>query len=101
MRQRSHLGEELRRVLHRVGDFGAARLESSGAEFLEFGLAAVVLAIVVAGVVVAATVVFVLCGGRRRVPGHVTLPLVREFFLDVPRPWQPPAAGMQSAAEEA
>src|SRR5258707_10619312 len=76
MGQRAHLGEELRRVLHGVGDFGAAGLESSGAEFLEFELAiiltAVVLAVVflavVVGIIVAAVIVVGGSGGRAGAP---------------------------------
>src|SRR5207245_3857244 len=66
MRQRAHLGEELRRVLHGVGDLSAAGLESSGPELLEFELAAVVLAVVVGGIVAAVAVIVVGGGGGRR-----------------------------------
>src|SRR5713101_2015245 len=68
MRQRAHLGEELRRVLHGVGDVGAAGFKSSGPEFLEFELTVVLVAVVfavVVGVVVAAVIVF---GGSGRGP---------------------------------
>src|SRR5258707_3586946 len=98
MGQGAHLGEELRRVLHGVGDFGAAGLESSGAEFLEFELAivlavvvlAVVFLAVVVGIIVAAVIVVGGSGGRAVAPSKA-LPHSREFSLDSPRAngWPP------------
>src|SRR5260370_18530549 len=93
MGQRAHLGEELRRVLPGVGDFGTAGLESSGAEFLEFELAivltAVVLAVVflavVVGIIVAAVIVVGGSGGRAGAPYVALHPLTNVSWV-CPRP---------------
>src|SRR5712692_8235740 len=67
MRQRAHLRKERRWILlHRVSHVSSTGLEFSGAEFLEFELAAVAAVVVI----VVAAVIFV--GGRWMLPAPRT-----------------------------